>query len=167
MGYETRSFLFEEVKLSDAPDLLRCYSDEKAHERMNWEYCTSDFFYHTLAEMEDCIRFWLRQMAINDFMRYSIIDRVSGRAVGTIEMFDAPLSVFRIDIMSEFETEETIDEILTLAEETMIYDFSLNQLAVKAVNDERRHVLLAHGFERAKDFRPEIEYYIKTVKESS
>ena len=59
--YETKSFILRLVKLEDAEDLLACYSDKDNVSKLNSDFCTSDFYYSTVSEMEDCIKFWLEE----------------------------------------------------------------------------------------------------------
>ena len=54
--YKTESFILRLVKIEDAEALLKCYSDKDTVSKMNSDYCTSDFFYTTKNEMEQCIR---------------------------------------------------------------------------------------------------------------
>ena len=72
--YETSSFLLRLVQLDDAKDLLACYSDRRAVANMNADCCTSDFYYETLTQMQECIRFWLREYQQQAYIRFAIID---------------------------------------------------------------------------------------------
>ena len=56
--YETESFVLRLVKLEDAETLLSCYSDKDNVKKFNADFCTSDFYYSTVEEMENCIKFW-------------------------------------------------------------------------------------------------------------
>lgn len=60
--YKTDSFILRLVELEDAKDLLACYSDRDVISKCNADYCTSDFYYTTIEQMEDCIRFWLEEI---------------------------------------------------------------------------------------------------------
>lgn len=73
--YETSSFLLRLVQLDDAKDLLACYSDRRAVANMNADCCTSDFYYETLTQMQECIRFWLREYQQQAYIRFAIIDK--------------------------------------------------------------------------------------------
>ena len=120
---ETESFELRLVEKSDAADLLVCYSDEKAWEIFNADYCTSDFRYTARKQMEECIDFWLEAYAVKGFVRFSILDKKSEKAVGTAEMFGSlniekteDYGVLRIDIASGYETEGYLAELIKLAD---------------------------------------------------
>ena len=59
--YETESFILRLVKIEDAEDLLKCYSDKETVSKLNADNCTSNFYYQTKAEMEQCIKYWLEE----------------------------------------------------------------------------------------------------------
>ena len=109
--YETSSFLLRLVQLDDAKDLLACYSDRRAVANMNADCCTSDFYYETLTQMQECIRFWLREYQQQAYIRFAIIDKTVKKAVGTAEIFGGTLGgglsgfgVLRIDLALPYET---------------------------------------------------------------
>ena len=99
------------VQLDDAKDLLACYSDRRAVANMNADCCTSDFYYETLTQMQECIRFWLREYQQQAYIRFAIIDKTVKKAVGTAEIFGGTLGgglsgfgVLRIDLALPYET---------------------------------------------------------------
>ena len=73
--YETESFFLRLVKLDDAEDLLCCYSDRANVKKFNDDFCTSDFYYTTVEEMENCIRFWLEEYQKQYYVRFSVIPK--------------------------------------------------------------------------------------------
>ena len=82
------AFLLQRTVMADAQELLEVYSDEKAVPFFNSDNCNGDnFFYRTLEQMQAEINFWEASYRSRAFVRWSIFDRSSGRAVGTIEMF--------------------------------------------------------------------------------
>ena len=115
--YETSSFLLRLVQLDDAKDLLACYSDRRAVANMNADCCTSDFYYETLTQMQECIRFWLREYQQQAYIRFAIIDKTVKKAVGTAEIFGGTLGgglsgfgVLRIDLALPYETAPSLIE---------------------------------------------------------
>lgn len=80
--YETKHFTLRLVKMEDAEDLLRCYGDRKAVARMNADNCGTDFYFGSLDEMKEYISFWLREYAQGAYVRFAVVDKETGRAVG-------------------------------------------------------------------------------------
>ncbi len=158
--YETESFFLRLVEPSDAEDLLVCYSDSDAVARMNADQCTSDFYYTTLEQMKECIGFWLKEYRQKAYVRFSIILKSTEHAVGTIEIFGGNFGVLRIDIASEYETDQTIEELLYLAVFQFVPDFKIGSLKIKASNTpERIGLLRKFGFQPSETFRPGMGYY--------
>ena len=79
--YENENYLLRLVEVSDAPDLLLVYSDEKAVPYFNSDNCNGDDFHYTTPErMESAIGFWRTAYAQNAFVRWAVIDRRSHSA---------------------------------------------------------------------------------------
>lgn len=112
--YETESFFLRLVKLEDAEDLLACYSDKDNVSKFNNDFCTSDFYYSTVSEIEDCIKFWLEEYQNQYYVRFSVINKADRKAIGTVEIFGGEAGVLRIDLSSKNNTEESFGEILKL-----------------------------------------------------
>ena len=161
--YETEHLTLRLVREDDAADLLACYSDPAAVAVMNSDSCTSDFYYTTLEQMQECIAFWLREYAAGMYIRLSIVDRAAGRAVGTVEIFGGEYGVLRIDLCAAYETREILSELLCLATERFCDDLGIEHLAVNAVPAaaERVAALTDLGFTATDDFRPGLHYYAR------
>lgn len=158
--YETKSFKLRLVNKNDAEALLKCYSDKKAVLKINADNCTSDFYYTSLEQMKECIDSWLYQYQKQDYVRFSIIPKVTNKAVGTVEIFGGEIGVLRIDISSEYEKEMYIEEIVKLAVLSFISDFEIDSLKIKVSNTpERVKLLKSYGFEPSLTFRKELGYY--------
>jgi ribosomal-protein-alanine N-acetyltransferase len=162
-AYETAHFSLRLVCQDDAADLLACYSDPAAVAVMNADSCTSDFHYTTLAEMQDCISFWLREYAAGLYVRLAIVDRASGRAVGTVEIFGGEYGVLRIDLCTAYETRAILSELMALAVARFYADLGIDTMAVKAVPaaGERIAALEGQGFAATDAFRPGLHYYVR------
>ena len=146
--YQTESFLFRLVRLEDAEALLKCYSDKDTVSKMNSDYCTSDFYYATKEEMEECIRFWLDEYEKQYYVRFAVIPKEEKQAAGTIEIFGGEAGVLRIDLAKEYEIEKNITEIIKLAMHTFAEDFGIESIKMKTANTpERVKWLEALGFE--------------------
>lgn len=158
--YETETFLLRQVKMEDAQDLLVCYSDKENVAKLNADCCTSDFYYNTLEQMENCIRFWLREYEMHYYVRFAVVLKESGRAIGTVEIFGGEAGVLRVDLAAEYNTEQNYAQLLTLAKEQFAEDFGVGSIKIKSANiPERVSWLEAQGFVASKTFRPEFGYH--------
>jgi len=146
--YENENYLLRLVEASDASDLLRVYSDEKAVPYFNSDNCNGDdFHYTTLERMRSAIGFWLWNYQIRGFVRWAVIDKNARQAIGTIELFnrggqdqDSPskprdyfnnCGLLRLDLRSDYERENSIREILSLIVPPAFALFSCRMIATK------------------------------------
>ncbi len=153
---QTARFVLRLVQPEDAGDLLRCYSDPRSQELFDAATCTSDFRYHTMEQMRECIDFFLLNYRSREFIRFSILDKASRRAVGTMEMFNATgrlagregLGVLRVDLASPYESEECLGELLALSDATFDLLMGVDRVVTKAIPSAapRRAALRAAGF---------------------
>ena len=166
--YESKSFLLRLVSPDDADDLLRCYVNKEARRFFNADTCTSDFFYESLDEMRSCIGFWLEEYKAGKFVRFSIIVKASGKAVGTVEIIGSSFSVLRADILPEYESEEHLSELLNIAD-SFFHDFGCHEIVTKAIPEAEARIsaLIKNGygpFPQNKDWDRE-HYYRKEAME--
>lgn len=149
-SFETEHFAVRLVRETDARDLLACYGDERAWPVFNADNCTSDFRYTTLEEMEECVRFFVEAQANGWFVRWSIVDKATGRAVGTIEMFggEGETGVLRLDTASAYEKEAYLRELIGLSVDSFFLLFGVETMLVKAppASPARQKVVEALGF---------------------
>lgn len=158
--YETESFILRQVKLEDAQDLLACYSDKENVAKLNADCCTSDFYYTTLEQMKECIRFWLREYEMHYYVRFAVVPKGVGKAIGTVEIFGGEAGVLRIDLAAEYITEQGYCELVTLAKEQFVEDFGVGSIKMKTANiPERVEWLERLGFVPSASFRPELGYH--------
>ncbi|WP_095173134.1 MULTISPECIES: DUF3795 domain-containing protein [Blautia] len=156
--YETRSFKLRLVRKEDAAGLLACYADKDAVGRMNADRCTSNFYYQTMEEMQDCIAFWLSEYEKKYYVRFAVLFKENGKAVGTMEIYPGEKSVLRLDLASEFEQEEYVEELLVNALDHWYFDFGIDVIVLKADNTPKRlPVYEKLGF-RESDFRAGCGY---------
>lgn len=136
---ETETFLLRLVQLDDAQDLLVCYSDPKAQELFNSDHCTSDFCYQTVEEMENCIRYWLREYETQSYIRFAIVNKENKKAVGTIEMFGmigeykTERGLLRLDIASSYEKEVYLKELFSCCFDTFFLMFGVQDIITKVI----------------------------------
>ena len=171
--YKTKHFKLRLVCPDDAKDLLECYSDPKAQRFFNADYCSSDFCYYTIDEMQDCIKMWIDSYKTKQFIRFTIVELQYEKAVGTIEIFGGKTinnytGVLRIDISSKYEIEAYISELLTVSNLHFHSLFSVNNIITKAIEnaEERIKALKNCGFCEYVDLnldRPRLDCYIHTI----
>ncbi|MCE5323762.1 GNAT family N-acetyltransferase [bacterium] len=140
--YESDHFRLRLVDENDAHDLLECYSDPSAVRLMNADNCTCDFYFQTPDEMQDSIREWIGSYKQCDFIRFSIIDRHSDKAVGTIEMFDKTqdIGILRLDLRSTYEKSEHLLEIIELSTEKFYEAFGVKKILTKAIAEAAERI---------------------------
>jgi len=159
--YESEHFLLRLVAENDAEDLLACYADPEAQKHFNHDpAANSDYFKACGKQLVlDMIRSWRKEFERKSWVRFSIVDKQRGKAVGTIEMYDklarenrskyAGWSVLRIDIASAYEKAECIGELLQLLDAVNFFElFHVNIMLTKAIPEaaERRKALQDAGY---------------------
>ena len=158
--YETESFYFRLVRMEDAEALLRCYSNQEIVSKLNSDNCTSNFYYVTIEEMEQCIKYWLDEYKKKYYVRFAVIPKTSKHAVGTVEIFGGESGVLRIDLVEEYDVKNSIIEIVKLTISTFSKDFGIGSIKIKTVNTpERIEWLEDLGFVSSKIYRPELGYH--------
>ena len=89
--FEDGTWLLRFVRKEDADDLLAVYGDRNALPFFNSDNCHGDnFYYNTKEKMDKAIDFWLYSYGQKYFVRWTVIEKTAGKAVGTIEMFRRP-----------------------------------------------------------------------------
>lgn len=187
---ENENYRLRLVEAEDAPDLLRVYADEKAVPFFNGDNCNGDdFHYTTLERMQSAVEFWLWAYKDRGFVRWAIVDRHVGQAIGTIELFNrrAPegekprdyfneCGLLRLDLRSDYEETEKIGEILSLIVSPAYELFGCQMIATKippaAVG--RREAAEQMGFRLSEekliggdDNKVYGDYYVLLKEESS
>lgn len=161
--FQSEHFLLRQVRMEDCDDLLTVYSDVKSVPIFNSDNCTGDFYMTRPEDMAACIDFWLREYAQRYYVRWSILDLDTGRAVGTIELFHRTAQDFynnvgllRLDLRSDYETPDCITEIMKLLIPHTAPLFHCSAIATKIPGcaQIRRSALEALGFRAC----PELLY---------
>lgn len=171
----SQRFLLRQTNMEDCDDLLKVYSDLAAVPIFNSDNCTGDFYMTRREDMANCIDFWLREYGQRYYVRWSIVDRNSGHAVGTIELFHRTAQDFynnvgllRLDLRSDYETEDAIRGILSLLLPAAYELFACDAIATKIppCAQIRRDTLCGLGFQYSSeplyghDGRAYGDYYI-------
>lgn len=154
--FENDRYLLRLVNICDADDLLKVYSDKKAIRFFNSDNCGGDdFYYSTKERMSEAIEYWLWEYSRKGFVRWSVIDKVANEAVGTIELFHRKskdyfdkCGLLRLDLRSDYETEEAIISILKLIVKPTFSMFNCTMIATKAISSakNRTTALQTMGF---------------------
>jgi hypothetical protein len=107
----------------------------------------------TIEEMCMCIRSWLDVYANKFFIRLSVIDKATGKPIGTIEIFDkmdiaTRGAALQMDLSAPYETQAYITEFLTLADKEFFPLFGFKYLIVWATPaaKERTQALRSAGY---------------------
>lgn len=156
---ENRRWRLRQAVEADAYDLLKVYSDPKAVPFFNSDNCHGDnFHYKDLDRMKEAITFWILSYPRQEFVRWSIEDKIKNQVIGTIELFHRDAEDFftntgllRLDLRSDYETKEAVTGLLKLLLPVSYELFDCGQIATKAIPNasERIQALTGFGFQRA------------------
>lgn len=152
---ENNEFILRQTNQKDVVDLLNVYSDGKALPFFNSDNCTNNFHYKTIEQMKQAIDFWQDEYKKKYYVRWSVIDKNTNCAVGTIELFNRKAKDFfnncgllRLDLRSDYEKSEIIINILGIIIPETKKLFGCNMIATKAIPEalERIKALEYHAF---------------------
>ena len=168
-SFETRSFIIRLIDKRDANDLLSCYSDLKAQEVFNHDNCPVDFNIFTIDKMKQYIDVWLNAYDQEEYIRFTVVDKLYGKAVGTIEMFGmvgkykTDTGVLRVDLASNYEKELLLKEIIDVCVINFYVMFGVKKIVTKAIDKalSRINVLIESGFSEV-DFKGRQHYYARS-----
>ncbi len=154
--FENDRYILRLTVRGDCDGLLKVYSDKKAVPFFNGDNCHGDDFYYTTADrMLQALDFWEEAYSKGWFVRWSIIDKATGEAVGTIEEFHRAADdyftncgLLRLDLRSDYEKTADIKSILALIVRPSFDLFGCAMVATKAVPSavERVAALTSLGF---------------------
>ncbi|MBD5632524.1 MAG: GNAT family N-acetyltransferase [Clostridia bacterium] len=139
-AFENDKYLLRPVSDADLDGLLKVYSDLKAVPFFNSDNCHGDDFYYTTKErMKQALDFWKQAYENGWFVRFSIVDKKTGEAIGTIEEFRRDekdhftnCGLLRLDLRSDYEKAEEIESILSLIAVPSFDLFGCGIVATKA-----------------------------------
>lgn len=154
--FENDKFLIRLISPEDTADLLKVYSDPAAVPFFNSDNCHGDdFYYKTLERMQQAVDFWVFSYNEKYFVRWTIIDKETKEAIGTIELFHREADehfyecgLLRLDLRSDYETVFCIKNIISLIKESTFDLLYCKIIATKAVPQatERLQALRELGF---------------------
>lgn len=136
--YESQFFRFRLVEEADVNTLLSCYSDPKSAPLFNADNCTCDFVYHHEDDLLKLIQFWLMEYENRGYVRFSVVEKKTKHAIGTIEIFAStnekdPIGHLRLDLASEYESSLYLDDIFYMIDCYFKDDFKINAIVTKAI----------------------------------
>jgi len=153
---ESQKYLLRFVVNEDCADLLKVYSDRISVPFFNSDNCGGDdFYYTTLERLESAIEYWHSEYDRKGFVRWTIIDKTKNIAIGTIELFNRSAKdyftncgLLRLDLRSDYETTEEIENILALIVPRTYDLFECDKVATKAKTTalQRIDALVKFGF---------------------
>lgn len=160
--FENNDFLLRLITEQDAFDLSEVYSDKNALPFFNSDNCHGDNFYYPTAErMLEAVRFWVSAYENKWFVRLTIIDKSTAKAIGTIELFHRDsedsfngVGVLRIDVKSDYEKEDILFNIISLITPPSFALFDCNEIITKApiYAIDRIHAIQKYGFTKSSHF---------------
>lgn len=160
--FENQKYFLRLVTEDDCKDLLKVYSDKKAVQFFNSDNCGVDVFYYTTeSRMKEAIKYWLWEYSRQGFVRWSILDKNTNEAIGTIELFHRDSNdyftncgLLRLDLRSDYETATEIENILSLIIEPTFELFDCDKIATKAIPKAKERIkALSHmGFSLSNEF---------------
>jgi len=154
--FENEKSLLRLISEEDTEDLLKVYSDPSAVPFFNSDNCNGDdFYYKSFERMKQAVDFWIFSYKERYFVRWTIIDKKTMEAIGTIELFHREADehfyecgLLRLDLRSDYETADSIVNIISLIKDAAYELFYCNIIATKAVPQatERLKALVELGF---------------------
>ena len=151
--FENDKYLLRLISAEDTNDLLKVYSDASAVPFFNGDNCDGDnFHYKTLVRMKQAVDFWLFSYNERYFVRWTIFDKETMEAVGTIELFHREADehfyecgLLRLDLRSDYEDAGQIADIISLIKDNAYDLFHCNIIATKAVPEARERLKALQG----------------------
>lgn len=172
---KSKRFIYRQVRVDDAEDLLECYSDRKSVKIFNSDNCPIDFYFDDQKELSKLIDFWLKEYSYGGYVRFAVVNMTSQKAIGTIEIFAkkekyekyGSIGVLRLDLSSKYENEESITDIMEMIEEYFGKIFGIDSIITKAVPyaKERVEILMKRDYTLLtnSDVTKYDNYYIKHI----
>lgn len=159
---ESGKFILRLFEEKDCDDLLKVYSDKNALPFFNNDNCDGDnFYYPTKERMAQALDFWKMSYENGWFARLSIVDKISSDVIGTVELClriseDTynNKGILRIDVRSDYETEDTLYDITALITphlaELLGCDGVITKVPIYAV--ERTKAIQKAGFTKSEAY---------------
>lgn len=145
---ENEDYVLRLLEKKDIDDLLKVYSDEEAIKYFNSDNCEGDDFHYTTRErMEKQVDYWLFEYSRSGFVRWTIVDKHTQEAIGTVELFRREsedyfndCGILRLDLRSDYEKEESIFKILSTIVRPTFIMFHCSKIAIKAIPSAKQRI---------------------------
>lgn len=133
---ESERYLLRLIHSDDVDDLFKVYSDKNAVPFFNSDNCDGDlFYYETKERTKKAVEFWIWSYEKRYFVRFTIVDKQTNQAVGTIETFPRDEKGFlRLDLRSDYETEKQIAAIVAMIDPVIYEAWQCNSILTKAAS---------------------------------
>ncbi|MBD5111413.1 MAG: GNAT family N-acetyltransferase [Ruminococcaceae bacterium] len=159
---ESDKYLIRFLEERDLDDLFEIYSDKNALPFFNSDNCDGDnFYYPTKERMAEAVKFWLDAYKNGWFVRFTVVDKSTQKAVGTIEMFRRAgatdtfnnCGVLRLDVRSDCERADVLYGIISVIVPPSFELFGCDEIITKAPNYavERIAAVEKFGFRRSEN----------------
>lgn len=176
---ENENHLIRMIEIKDAEALLKVYSDKLALPFFNSDNCHGSNFYITnLNDMQNTIFYWLKEYyEYKGFVRFSIVDKKTDQAIGTIEVFKRTAedyftncALLRVDVGSVDEDSSLLEQLFSLISNSFMEWFDCDKIATKApiYAVERIEALKLAGYIKSEQplvGHTGVKYYEYWVKE--
>ena len=160
--FESEHYLLRFIQKEDVRDLCEVYGDKHALPFFNSDNCHGDnFYYPTMERMEAALDFWLKSYETKWFVRWTIVDKAAGKAVGTVELFHREADdyfnhtgVLRLDVKSDYEQAAMIAEIAGVIVPPAYSLFATDRIITKVplYAVERMAAFEKMGFKKSEEF---------------
>lgn len=174
--YETDNMIFTKVKDKDAKELFECYSDPITKSHMNNDNCGGEWDCHSIDIVRKGISGWEKEFDARFYIRWSVRYKQVNKIIGTIEIAPIPnttrfldgvcqTGILRIDAISSLENKAIFSEILKMVTDNFYTDFDIENIIIKATQDDNQRILALenNNFEKLKNnsIIPYSDYYVK------
>ncbi len=173
---ENERWLVRFIEDNDADDLLSTYGDLNVLPFLNSDNCHDNFYMEKVEDVKAAIYYWKKEYFENKcFVRFSIVDKSTGKVIGTFEAFKRESEDFftdcvlvRLDLRSDHERRGVISELLAMMMPHFFSWFDCNMIVTKAPAYalKRCRALTELGFEHSSEplVGHDKEYYDYWVK---
>lgn len=152
---ENEKFKIRMVEECDDVDLLPCYANPNVSVVTNSFNCNMGYGAQSVEKMREYIIGWRRYFDNKTLIRWSVIDKLIEKAIGSIELycikredFFDNYAILRLDLHTDYETKNVISNILTLLINNAFEWFGCDGIATKVSPNahERIEALSEFGF---------------------
>lgn len=162
----TNNFTIRLLEQEDAKDLFDVYHDKDAVSLMNDDACDFGFYMDTIEQMKETVKWWIIYYEKRYFVRFSIVSKTTNKVVGTIEGFDAPECVARLDLHKDYEEVDYLCELISFIKDYFCEYFTYDLLAIKCIKKgtKRIEALKKTGFTYKGILKEKYDDYYQLIR---